>query len=412
MNLNPLRILFLSPFLPNPVTFGAQRRIQGLLASLGRRHAVTAVCLAPASVEMAIAARGVEELGVEAVVVRGQGAEGIIKRLVQVRSLLSPRSFERRLFTVPELQRALDGLLTARQFDLVNVEFPFFSHYRLRQAPPGEPLPRLVLDEHNVEYDVVRQMTGPRRGFGRHVHNTVNWPKLRREETAAWRHFDGVMFTSATDVNRARAHVPELRARLIPNAVDVQSFRPEGAPADGDTVLFFGTFKYFPNCDGVLFFLREIWPLLARSHPRARLRVVGADPPPELLVFRGPHVEFTGFVDDVRSHIASTAVSVVPLRIGGGTRLKILEAMAMARPIVTTSLGMEGIRAEPGRDLLVADAPADFAAAVGQVLDSPALATRLGCSARALVEARYSWEAVGRDLEEFFREVLAAPTMN
>jgi glycosyltransferase involved in cell wall biosynthesis len=203
--------------------------------------------------------------------------------------------------------------------------------------------------------------------------------------------------------------VPGLRARIIPNAVDVQSFRSDGTDAEGDTVLFFGTFKYFPNYDGVLYFLREIWPLLARSHPRARLKLVGADPPPELLAFRGPRVEFTGVVDDVRSHIASAAVSVVPLRIGGGTRLKILEAMAMARPIVTTSLGVEGIRAEAGRHLLVADTPADFATAVGQVLDSSALARRLGCSARALVEEGYSWDAVGWDLEQFFREVLAEP---
>jgi glycosyltransferase involved in cell wall biosynthesis len=408
-NSDRLRILFLSPFLPSPVTFGAQRRIQGLLASLTKRHAVTAVCLAPASADMAAAVRGVEELGAEAVIVRGHDADGTQKRLIQMRSLLSLRSFERRLFTVPKLQRALDDLLIARQFHVVNLEFPFFSHYRLRQAPAGEPLPRLILDEHNVEYDVVRQMTGPKRGLGRHIHNSVNWPKLRREEAAAWRDFDGVMFTSASDVDRARAHAPGLRARLIPNAVDVHSFRPDGAPVDGDTVLFFGTLKYFPNYDGVLFFLREIWPLLAMSHPRARVKVVGADPPQEVLALQGPRVEFTGLVEDVRSHIATAAVSVVPLRIGGGTRLKILEAMAMARPIVTTSLGVEGIRAQPGRDLLVADTPADFAAAVGQILDNPALAGRLGCSARSLVEADYSWDAVGRDLEEFFREVLAEP---
>jgi polysaccharide biosynthesis protein PslH len=414
VNVEKLSILFLSPFLPSPATFGAQRRVQGLLASLGKRHEVTAVCLAPASVDMDVAVQGVEGLGADAVVVRGRSIEGTSKRLFQMRSILSAKSYERRLFTLPELQRVLNGLLTTRRFHLVNVEFPFFSHYRLRQAPPGEEVPRLVLDEHNIEYDLVRQMTGMGRGIGRHVHNTVNWRKLRREETAAWRHFDGVMFTSTADADRARARVPGLRARVIPNGVDVHSFRlgPDGTLADGETVLFFGTFNYFPNYDGVLYFLREIWPLLARSHPRSRLKVVGADPPPDVLTFRGPRVEFTGLVEDIRSHIASAAVSIVPLRIGGGTRLKILEAMAMARPIVTTSLGVEGIQAQPGRDLLVADTPADFAAAVGRVLDSPALARQLGASARALAEASYSWDAAARDLEGFFQEVLAAPAGN
>lgn len=406
-----LRVLFLTLFPPSPATFGAQRRIQGLLGSLARRHDVTAVSLLFPGMDPELALQGMRDLGAEAVVLPIRSASGREKRLVQLRSLASLQSFERRLYTLPELRRTLDTTLTGRRFDVVNVEFPFLTHYPLRQAPPGERLPRLVLDEHNVEFDLVRQMTGLGRGIGRHVHNSVNWRKVRNEEISAWKRFDGVMFTSAPDEARARALVPSIRARVVPNAVDVELFRPlpEHAPPDGRTVLFFGTFNYFPNHDGVMHFLREIWPILARSNPEARLKVIGADPPPEALAFQGERVEFAGLVPEVQPHIASAAVCVVPLRIGGGTRLKILEAMAMAKPIVSTRIGAEGIDATPGRELLLADDPPAFAAAVGCLLDDPALAARMGAAARTLVEGRYSWEAAGRDMDSFFRTLLESP---
>jgi glycosyltransferase involved in cell wall biosynthesis len=330
---------------------------------------------------------------------------------MQIRSLVSTQSFERRYFSVRALQDALDRLLTRQSYDIVNVEFCFLSHCHFRQAPPGRQMPRLVLDEHNVEYDLARQMTGLGRGLGRHVHNWSNWPKLRREEIAAWRRFDGVAFTSAPDEQRARSLVPSLRSRVVPNAVDVEFFRPrsDDPPSDGCTVLFFGTFNYFPNRDGVLFFLREVWPKLLASHPQARLKIVGADPPPEVLAYKGPRVDVAGQVEDLRPHLAEAAVAIAPLLVGGGTRLKIVEAMAMAKPVVSTRLGAEGINATPDREILLADDPEAFAAAVGRILDDSELRARMGQAARALVEARFSWDAATEHLESLFYEVLAAP---
>jgi glycosyltransferase involved in cell wall biosynthesis len=173
-------------------------------------------------------------------------------------------------------------------------------------------------------------------------------------------------------------------------------------------VLFFGAINYFPNIDGVLFFEREIWPLLAASHPRARLKIVGQYPTPEVLALQGPRVEVAGVVDDLRPHLARAAAVIVPLRMGGGTRFKILEAMAMAKPVVSTAIGAEGIDSAQGRNILLADAPADFAAAVGRVLDDAGLAARMGREGRALVEERYSWDTAAKLLEAFFGEVLSS----
>jgi polysaccharide biosynthesis protein PslH len=197
---------------------------------------------------------------------------------------------------------------------------------------------------------------------------------------------------------------------VVPNAVDVEHFKPSAAlPAsDGRTVMFFGAINYFPNVDGLLYLLRDVWPLLEKSHPQARLKIVGQYPTPEILAFQGPKVEVTGKVDDLRPHLSSAAVTVVPLRVGGGTRFKILEAMAMGRPVVSTSLGAEGILAQPGTDILIADDAASFAKAVGRVLDEPALAGLLGTRGRALVETHYSWGAASGRLEAFFYALLKA----
>ena len=277
------------------------------------------------------------------------------------------------------------------------------------RRPLSERPPRLVLDEHNIEYDLARQTTGLRLGLGRHVHNSLNWRKIRREEVAAWRAFDGVVFTSVPDEERARSHVPSIQSCVVSNAVDVDYFRPrpDDAACDGRTVLFFGTFNYFPNRDAVLFFLREVWPRLAASHPEARLKLIGADPPKEVLAHAGPRVEVVGMVDDLRPHLAEAAVAIAPLLIGGGTRLKIVEAMAMAKAVVSTSLGAEGIAAEPGREIALADDPADFAATLKRVLEDRSLRERMGLAARALVEKRYSWYTAAEHLERFFLDVLA-----
>jgi glycosyltransferase involved in cell wall biosynthesis len=405
-----LDLLYLSQFPPSPPTLGAQRRMEGLMAALARHHDITAVSLISPDLDAARTERAMRGYCREVALVPAQPWRGPRKRLVQLRSLFSSRSFERRFYDLPALRKVLDSLLSRRAFDVVNVEFPFLALPRLKKAPPGRPAPRLVLDEHNIEFDVAGQQARRELGLVRRLYNSTNCRKIRREELDVWRGFDGVTFCSTTDEARARAVMPEVRSAVVPNAVDPEYFtpRPEDPRGDGRTLIFFGAVNYFPNVDGILYLMREIWPRIANGHPQARLAIVGQHPTPEVLAFRGPRVEVLGRVDDVRPHLARAAVSIVPLRIGGGTRFKVLEAMAMARPVVSTSLGAEGIEAEPGRHLLVADDAAAFAAAVGRLLDDAELGARLGCEGRALVEQRYSWDAAAHRLDVFFRELLAA----
>ena len=396
----------------SPPRFGAQARVHGLMTQLARRHDLTAVMLVDddefdaEECRRAMLAYCCEVVLVPNPYVR----QGLAKRLRQLWSLASTRSFERLQVTVPAMQRALDRVLRARRFDFVNLEFTFLGACHLRQAPPGERLPSLVVDSHNIDYDLARQYARAGSSLARRLYASANWRKLRREELGTYRNADGVYLCSAADERRLLHQVPGVRTAVIPNAADVEYYqpRPTDPPSDGRTVVYFGLLSYVPNVDGVTHFVRDIWPRIAQSHPEARCKIIGGQPPASLLALAGPRVELTGFVSDLRPHLAAAAAVVVPLRLGGGTRLKIVEAMAMGKATVSTTLGAEGIEAVPGRDLLVEDEPVAFADAVNRLLAEPGLAARIGQSARQLAVERYAWSGAARALESFYRRILEA----
>ena len=383
--------------------------MQGLMTQLARRHDLTAVMLVDDEFDADECRRAMQAYCREAVMVPNPyGREGLTKRLLQLRSLASTPSFERLRVTLPVLQQTLDQILRARRFDVVNLEFPYLGHYDLRQAPPGERRPSLIVDSHEIAYDLARQFARAGGNLGRRLYAGANWRKLRRDELGTYRAADGVYLCSATDERRLLNQVPGVRTTVIPNAADVEYYqpRPTDPAPDGRTVVYFGLLSTIPNIDGVVHFAQDIWPRIAEAAPEARCKIIGGRPPPSLLALAGPRVKLTGFVSDLRPHLAAAAAVVVPLRLGGGTRLKIVEAMAMGKAIVSTTLGAEGIEAVPGRDLLVEDQPAAFAKAVHRLLAEPGLAARIGQSARQLAVERYGWSEAARVLEGFYHRIL------
>jgi glycosyltransferase involved in cell wall biosynthesis len=404
-----LNILYVSQMPASPPRFGAQARVHGLMTQLARRHDLTAAMLVDDEFDADECRRAMQAYCREVVMVPNPyGREGVTKRLLQLRSLASTRSFERLRVTLPALQQTLDRVLRAKRFDVVNLEFPYLGRYDLRQAPPGERLPPLVVDSHEIAYDLTRQFARAGGSLGRRLYAGANWRKLRREELGTYRDADGVYVCSAADERRLLNQVPGVCTAVIPNAADLEYYqpRPMDPPPDGRTVVYFGLLSTIPNIDGVVHFVQNIWPRIAKADPEARCKIIGGRPPPSLLTLAGPRVELTGFVSDLRPHLAAAAAVVVPLRLGGGTRLKIVEAMAMGKAIVSTTLGTEGIEAVPGRDLLVEDQPAAFADAVHRLLSEPGLAARIGQAARQLAVDRYGWSEAARALEGFYRRIL------
>jgi polysaccharide biosynthesis protein PslH len=410
MSQERLSILYVSPMPASPPRLGAQARMHGLMTQLARRHDLTAVMLVDNELfDAEDCRRSMQAYCREVILVpKPYMGSSLAWRLLQLQSLASSRSFERRLATVTAMQPTLDRVLSAKRFDLVNLEFSFLGEYNLRQAPPGDRVPRLVVDSHNIDYELARQYARARSSLARRLYHAVNWRKLRREELGTYRDADGVYLCSAADERRLLDEVPVARTAVIPNAADVEYYepRPTDPAPDGSSVVFFGHLSYAPNVDGVIHFVKYIWPRIAEAHPKTRCKIIGDAPPPALLGLAGPRVELTGFVPDLRPHLAAATVVVVPLRLGGGTRLKIVEAMAMGKAVVSTALGAEGIEAEPGREILIADTPESFALAVNGLLAEPERAAQIGKAARRLAVELYAWSSSARSLEIFYRSIL------
>jgi glycosyltransferase involved in cell wall biosynthesis len=188
---------------------------------------------------------------------------------------------------------------------------------------------------------------------------------------------------------------------VVPTGVDTAYFAEVGGPARPRHMVFTGSMDWLPNEDGMVYFVRDVLPLIRRHEPTATLSIVGRAPTPAIARLASEEgVEVTGRVDDVRPHMAAGAVYIVPLRIGGGTRLKIFEAMAMGKPVVSTTIGAEGLPVTPGADVVIADTAETFADAVVRLFRDDAERRRIGAAAKRLVAERYDWSAVFGHLEE------------
>lgn len=397
-----MRILFVTPSLPSLPRGGASRRMQGLISGLAREHAVSVLAFVPPGEDQTAAISAARDYCDEVVTVENDryGLSNRRKRALQLRSLASPRSFEHLVYDRPALQAALDWMLARTRYDIVTVEFCWMAY------PSFSTAAGLVLDEHNIEYDILRRTSRGETLPARKLYNAVDFRKLRREERAIWRKFDACCLTSERDERMLCRDRPSTRTAVVPNGADTAYFRPQAAPPEPMTIAFFGQISYYPNTDGLLFFLREVMPRLKQTQPRVRLLIIGLSPPDVISAYEGEDVIITGVVDDIRPYLERASVIIAPLRIGGGTRLKILEAMAMGKPVVSTRIGAEGIDVTDGQDILLADSAEDFAARVAQVLDDPALARRLGVAARELIEQRYDWQASVQRLTLLYQELL------
>jgi glycosyltransferase involved in cell wall biosynthesis len=406
-----LSILYVSPMPPSPPRFGAQARMHGLMTSLARRHDITAIALVDEGFDVEDCRRAMSVYCRDVVLIPNPyGRNGAIKRALQLRSLVSLHSFERHRCSVPALQAVIDRVLSRAPFDVVNLEFPYLAHFRFDRAASGKRPAPCVIDAHEIAYDIVRQFARHTAGAGRSVYAALNWRKLRREELAAFRSAQAVCACSVADQERILAEVPTARTVVIPNAADVEFYRPraEDPPGDGRTVVFFGLLSTVPNIDGATWFIREIWPRILRGRPDARCKIIGKGAAKVIHDLAGSGVEIVGFVEDLRPHLASAAALVVPLRLGGGTRLKIVEGMAMGKAIVSTTLGAEGLDIVNGQNIVIADDAAGFADSVVRLLDEPSRAAEIGASARRLAVERYAWSSAATKLERLFRDLLAA----
>ena len=233
------------------------------------------------------------------------------------------------------------------------------------------------------------------------------WRVMARAERYYTNLANHVLTVSEDDRRAFAEYVPSEKLTAVPTGVDLEYFSPSHTVRRSDTLVFTGTMDWMPNEDAILYFCSAILPLIRAHVPEVRLRVVGRKPPKKILALKEtiPNLEVTGTVDDIRPYVRDATVYVVPLRIGGGTRIKIFEAMAMGMAVVSTTIGAEGLPVEHNRNILIADTPASFADVAVMLLTQPMTRQRIGNAARLLVEERYDWTAVTDVVDETLKRV-------
>jgi polysaccharide biosynthesis protein PslH len=364
-----------------------------MLRALAKRHQVTYVCLddgtaAPDALERA------REYAHRVVTVpfRAPPRSSPAFWLDLVRNLASPLPYAIAKYRSRALRSAIVDECRRGEPDVVVCDFLAPS----LNVPSDLGVPT-VLFQHNVEAMIWERHATTARGALRRAFMGEQWRRMRRFEAAECRRFDHVVAVSPQDADVFRDDYRAPSVSDVPTGVDADYFQPRGdVPHRPRSLVFTGSMDWLPNEDAIQYFVAEVLPLVRARVPNVTLTVVGRNPsaPVRALADGDASIEVTGSVPDVRPYLESASAFIVPIRIGGGTRLKIFEAMSMGLPVVSTTVGAEGLPVRDGTDVVLADASTDFAAALVTLLEDPARARAMGAVAAAAVRERFAWEGI------------------
>lgn len=406
-----MRVLFLSQIVPFPPHGGVLQRGFNLLRELGNR------------VELHLAAfHHPDILTTDDQIEESRAVLSDFCESVTYFELLPKRSalykwmaigtgvFDPRPFSViahrsTALRSWVTEFIEREQADLVHYDTIGLAPYRnIAETVPS------VLTHHNIESQLMTRRAASD-GWAAGTYASMQSRKLRRYEARVSPLFDVNVVVSSVDEIELRSIAPGISTVVVPNGVDTSYFVP-GNESDAASVVWAGGMNMFANRDAVTYFVERIWPRICRERPDVVFHVIGQDAPPQLTEFaaRDSRLKVHGFVEDVRSFIQQASVYVVPIRVGGGTRLKVLDALALGKPIVSTSIGCEGIDVTDGLNIRVADDPGDFAAAVVDLLSDTKQRRTLGSAARSLAESRYAWGPITDTLVGAYRHAIGTHT--
>lgn len=401
--MRPLRILWVKVGGLWPPTTGGRLRSLHMIAELSRRHRVSLLTTRhPADDLAALRARLPACERVEAIpyTLPKQGTPHFA--VTVARSWASPYPADLWRWRIAPVRARI------REWIEEGVDLCVADFLVAMPNLPTRPSVPVVLFEHNVEYMIWKRLHEVEKRPWRRALLGLEWRKMRHYEARACVRAALTVAVSEADRGLLAANAPGADIRAIGTGVDTAYFHPNGAAEAPATLVFTGSMDWYPNEDAILYFVAEVLPQLRQEVPGLALAVVGRDPTDRLrTACAAAGVQVTGTVADVRPYMAGAAVYVVPLRVGGGTRLKIFEALAMGKAVVATSVGAEGLPIVSGQHFLQADGPAAFARAVLSLLRDPARRHALGTAGRRLVEERYSWSQVTRQFESHCEEVVA-----
>lgn len=397
-----MRILWLCHFLPYPATgHGALQRTHRLLVDTAKLHDVGLIALVPGPVNgpRKLISEAKSDLGTSLAFIDTvevpDGWHGLLRKLSMVRGVASGRTYWEHWFQRGAVAHALRRRITDFRPDVVHLDSALLGSY-LGMLD----MKRTVVTHHNIESDLYAERAtvaafpvGPL--LAREARKLAHFERNVAEAVAL------NIMVSDSDAARLKTVAPRSVTTVVPNGVDTEYFRasPETLPVSGSLV-FVGGMDWYPNALAMEWFSSAVWPVLAADDPKRRLTVVGRRPPAAVveLAAADDRVTVAGFVPDVRPYIDAASIYVCPIKVGGGTRLKILDALSMAKPIVSTALGVSGLGLEEGTHYIGAETPADFARQISRLDNDPELRIALGMNARRLVEERYAWPGISARL--------------
>lgn len=395
-----LRILFLSTWFPSPPDNGSKIRVSHLLRALGRRHRVTLLAFAFGTADP-------------------DHTQSLMKHCEQMHVVhQDPHrptrlAWRLRFFSpvpvaaqpVPAMARLVRETVQGQDFDVVVASTKGMASYALRETAPTVR----VLEEHNSSTRQMEERYRKQSSPLSRVRCWISWQKARQHEKRICQRFDLITMVSEQDRSTTRVLLADtpVPIHVLPNGVDCAHNRPGLAQIRPFRLIYNGALTYSANHDAMAYFLSEIYPRIRREIPETSLTITGSLDGIDLSgLALDDSVTLSGHVEDIRPVVAGSAVCVIPLREGGGTRIKILEAMALGTPVISTTKGAEGLKVVDGEHLILAVDPADFAARTVQLLQDGALQRRLAGNARRLVQKQYDWAHIGKRFVELVEDLV------
>lgn len=394
-----MNILFLSPRMPLPADTGGKIRTFNILKQIAKANHVTLLCFSFEASDQDFIPE-FNKLGIQVTLVP-IAESSIFQKITGV--LFKPIPFSIGKYHTPLMRRAIAKILKTQKFDAVHVDHLHMAHYTdcFNNIP-------CMLDEHNVEYKILERCSKVEAGFIKKMLYQQQAAKMKAFESRKIKDFKGVFACSLDDQkilkNISSGNTP---LHVIANGVDTEYFTsPDLKDAAQDALVFTGSMDWLPNDDAITYFCNKILPLIWQKKQGVKFYVVGKNPSKLVKDFsqHDPRVIVTGRVEDVRPYIQRSKIFIVPLRIGGGTRLKILEAMAMGKAVVSTSIGAEGIECRDGKNILLGDTPEAFAVKVLLLLNDEQKSKDIGQQARQFVCDHYDWNLIGQKLKSIYEE--------
>lgn len=393
-----MHVLFISTRSPYPLNGGHALRTFHTLREAARRHYVSFLTFVQHEEEwdgLPVLKEFCED--VVALPIPADGKVALAATLAG--NVFSNKPYVARKYNTHGMRGAIRAVCESSAVDLLHLDMLPLSVYAGQAGSAA-----IVQVDHNVEYVLLERRARAERGLARRFWSEQA-RRLRTFEATAINKADRTIAVSDIDAAILRELAPGSEVRTVPNGVDTEYFQPLPEGPDADSLVFVGAMTHFPNVDSVRFFLDDIWPRIRAARPNARFTIIGAHPPDSIRAAGAlPGVTVEGQVPDIRPFVGKASVYVVPLRVGGGTRLKILDAMAMGKAVVSTSVGCEGLEVADGLNIAIEDVPDAFAARVLALMGDARGRDEMGRAARATVQSTYGWQRLGALQEGVYQE--------